>query len=164
MILKINEESLKIESVREFVFENSSNEIEIAEDTKTRVFSAYKKLNELLEKRTPIYGVTTGFGDSCSRVISPEQSEELQSNLISYLSCGTGPLLSKAASKATFVIRLQSLCRGYSGVSLELIDRMKLFIERDWIPPFPAKVLLEQVAILSLWLMWLKLSRARAKF
>jgi phenylalanine ammonia-lyase len=139
MILKINEEFLKIENVRQFVFDETNTEIEIADKTKARISSAYKKLNELLEKQIPIYGVTTGFGDSCSRVISPEQSEELQRNLISYLSCGTGPFISKAAAKATFVIRLQSLCRGYSGVSLELIERMKLFLERDWIPAIPCE-------------------------
>src|SRR5207244_4031125 len=64
-------------------------------------------------------------------------AEELQANLIAYLSCGTGPVVPELASRATLLIRLQSLSRGYSGVSVELLDRMKLYLERGWTPVVP---------------------------
>ena len=137
-VLLIDENETKLKDIRNFVFGREQySAIEINDEVKTRVIRAHAHLYELLEKRVPIYGVTTGFGDSCFRVIPREKSEELQRNLIAYLSCGTGPKLPELASRAAIVIRLKSFCRGYSGVSLELIERMKLFLERGWTPVVP---------------------------
>jgi histidine ammonia-lyase len=136
--LLIGENRSALEDIRNYVFRRESfSEIEIGDGAKNRVTKSQSHLYELLEKRIPIYGVTTGFGDSCFRVIPPEKSEELQHNLIAYLSCGTGPKIPELASRATTLIRLKSFCRGYSGVSLELVERMKLFLERGWTPVVP---------------------------
>lgn len=129
---------LKLAEVAKFVFNREEySAVNIAEDSLARVDASYLRLQSLLEKGLPIYGVTTGFGDSCHRFISRENAEELQSNLISYLLCGTGPSIPVEASRAMFTIRLKSLSRGFSGVSRELIDRMKLYLERDWLPVVP---------------------------
>jgi phenylalanine ammonia-lyase len=137
-VLLIDENPLSLKEVLDFVFGRGRiSAIEIGDGAKARIERAHQQLYALLEKKVPIYGVTTGFGDSCFRVISPDKAEELQRNLIAYLSCGTGPNLPELASKATLLIRLKSLSRGYSGVSLELIERMKLFLERGWTPVIP---------------------------
>ncbi|WP_176738100.1 aromatic amino acid lyase [Micromonospora inyonensis] len=47
--------------------------------------------HELLAQRIPIYGVTTGFGDSCVRQIAPEKAWDLQRNLVLYHLNGVGP-------------------------------------------------------------------------
>jgi len=136
--LLMDEKHSALRDIQNYVFRRGSvTGIEIDAGAKNRVTQSQAHLYGLLEKRIPIYGVTTGFGDSCFRVIPPEKSEELQRNLIAYLSCGTGPKLPELASRATILIRLKSFCRGYSGVSLELIERMKLFLERGWTPVVP---------------------------
>ncbi len=134
--LTINEDHLKINSVLKFI-STPFTQISITDSTLERIHAANKKLYDFIEKRVPVYGVTTGFGDSCFRVIQAEQAEELQKNLVLYLNCGTGPLLSESASRAVLLIRLQSLCRGYSGVSVSLIERMKLYLENNWTPVIP---------------------------
>jgi histidine ammonia-lyase len=137
-VLLLDENPLKLEEARDFVFGRKQlSHLEIGDASKARIQRAHLHLFDLLEKNVPIYGVTTGFGDSCFRSIPREKSEELQRNLIAYLTCGTGPGLPTLAVKATFLIRLKSLCRGYSGVSLELIERMQLFVERGWNPLIP---------------------------
>ena len=136
--LLINDQPLRYAPVADFVFRRRDcSGVEISPESSQKVAASHLRLMALLEKRLPIYGVTTGFGDSCFRFIEREKSEQLQANLVSYLLCGTGPLLPVEASRATLLIRLKSLCRGYSGVSLELIERMRLFLERDWIPAIP---------------------------
>ena len=45
----------------------------------------------LIEQGIPIYGVTTGFGDSCIRQIGADKAHELQRNLVLYHLNGTGP-------------------------------------------------------------------------
>lgn len=131
----IGDDKLKFSQLAAFVQDTGT--LEISKSAQEKISKGYFRLLSVLEKRLPVYGVTTGFGDSCHRVIEPQQSEELQKNLISYLLCGTGKAIPKKAAKAAFLIRLKSLSRGYSGVSLELIERMRLYLERDWIPVIP---------------------------
>lgn len=136
--LVFHPQPLALSEVAQFVFNRGEfSGVSVAEESLARVEASFLRLQNLLEQGLPIYGVTTGFGDSCHRFISRENSEELQANLISYLLCGSGPLVPVEASRAMFTIRLKSLSRGYSGVSRELIERMKLYLERDWIPVVP---------------------------
>src|SRR5947208_9955931 len=46
----------------------------------------------LISQEIPIYGVTTGLGDSAHRQISAGKTAELQRNLLRFLGCGTGPI------------------------------------------------------------------------
>jgi histidine ammonia-lyase len=136
--LLINESALEVSQVARFALNRSMfASVTLAPETLDRVRASHRSMMGILEKGVAVYGVTTGFGDSSHRLIPPHQTETLQSNLVSYLLCGTGPLLPKEASRATLLIRLKSLSRGLSGVSLELIARMQLFLDRDWIPVVP---------------------------
>jgi len=129
---------LCIEVVKDFAFSRRPfSHIEMSTALQTRVRESRRHLEALLAKEMPIYGVTTGFGDSSSRFVHPEGSEELQQNLVAYLRCGTGPTVPERASRATLLIRTNSLCRGYSGVSTDLIDRLKLFLKNEWVPVTP---------------------------
>jgi histidine ammonia-lyase len=136
--LLINDGTLTLSDARSFVFNRERwDGIEIHASAREKIERSHSKLYDILEKKIPVYGVTTGFGDSCGRTIPAESSELLQKNLTAYLLCGTGARISRAASKATCLFRLKSLSRGYSGVSLELIDRLKLYLENDWVPVIP---------------------------
>ncbi len=112
-------------------------EIEIPKESLQRVERSRSALLKFLEMRVPIYGVTTGFGDSGNRTVSPHQSEQLQENLVAYLLCGTGPVLAPEVARAILTVRLNSMCRGLSGVSVELIERMKMYLQNDWLPVIP---------------------------
>lgn len=136
--LLISERELEVSQVTRFALDRRSfTAVTIAPETIEKVQRSHQSMMGILEKGVAVYGVTTGFGDSSHRLIPPHQTEVLQSNLVSYLLCGTGPLLPKEASRATLLIRLKSLSRGLSGVSPELIARMQLFLDRDWIPVVP---------------------------
>lgn len=138
--LEIGLHDLKLEELCRFVYRQSQvTNIKVAEECLERVRTSNRNLYQLIEKRLPIYGVTTGFGDSCSRFVDPQNGELLQANLISYLLAGSGALLPIDACRAMFLIRLKSLSRGYSGVSPELLDRMRLYLENDWIPAVPCE-------------------------
>src|SRR5436305_8494082 len=45
---------------------------------------------DLIDQGVPLYGVTTGFGDSVRRQISPEKADRLQLHLVRMLGTGTG--------------------------------------------------------------------------
>lgn len=113
--------------------------VELSETSLVQIRASQKELLTLLEKRIPIYGVNTGFGDSCFRIIPIEKVEQLQANLVSYLLCGTGNLLSRERVRATLLFRFVSLSRGLSGVSEPLLVRLMELLNRDWVPPIPCK-------------------------
>ena len=123
--LIVDGNSLRTSSLMAWTFRRKAGQLEIPFATLERVEASHRSLQHLLESKIPIYGVTTGFGDSGSRVISFHQSEELQKNLVSYLLCGSGPELSPEVSRAILLIRLNSMCRGLSGVSTALVERMR---------------------------------------
>lgn len=120
-----------------FLRHQGKTEIEIPKSCLLAVERSHHALLKLMESRLPIYGVTTGFGDSGNRTISAHQSEQLQENLVAYLLCGTGPLLPVEVARALLTIRLNSMCRGLSGVSVELIERMQMYLQNDWLPVIP---------------------------
>lgn len=132
--------SLKISDICKFTFfKDSFDEIEINEALKSKINFSFQALKKLIDQGTAIYGVTTGFGESCTRYVDKNHAEQLQRNLIDYLSCGQGEILPVEAARAMFLIRLNSLAKGISGVSLELIDRMCLLLKHDVIPMVPCE-------------------------
>lgn len=140
MTLEIAMRELRLDEVCRFVYRGSPDcTVQLDPACLERVQASHRRLHELIEKRLPIYGVTTGFGDSCARFVDPQNGERLQANLVSYLLAGSGALLPVDACRAMFVIRLKSLSRGFSGVSPELLDRMRLYLENDWIPAVPCE-------------------------
>ncbi|RRV29038.1 aromatic amino acid lyase [Pseudomonas sp. o96-267] len=94
-------------------------------------------LDTLLDKEGVIYGVTTGYGDSCVVAVPLHQVEALPQHLFTFHGCGLGKLLDAPSTRAVLAARLQSLCHGVSGVRVELLERIQAFIEHDVLPLIP---------------------------
>ncbi len=90
------------------------------------------------EKRI-IYGITTGFGSFKNKFISPEEVNNLQTNIIRSHACGVGEELPKDAVRAAILLRANSLIRGYSGVRLELIEKLLELLNKDIYPYVPSQ-------------------------
>jgi len=72
----------------------------------------------------PIYGVTTGFGDSARRQIGPAKARTLQVRLVDCLGQGTGATTPTATARAVVLIRANNLARGHSAVRAMLVERL----------------------------------------
>ena len=96
-------------------------------------------LDRLLREDGTIYGVTTGVGDSCTVSIEPELVGELPRHLYTFHGCGLGEYLTAAQTRAVIATRLTSLCKGFSGVSFELLEQMVLLLERGLLPMIPSR-------------------------
>ncbi|MBK7962194.1 MAG: aromatic amino acid lyase [Bdellovibrionales bacterium] len=131
---------LSVKDLSEFVFHRKSiDKIQIEKRLWSQIENSFQTIQQLIDQGVPIYGVTTGFGESCTRYVQREDADRLQVNLIEYLSCGLGKTIPVEAARAMFLIRLNSLCQGYSGVSPELIERMILLLEHDILPSVPCE-------------------------
>ena len=84
-----------------------------------------------------IYGVTTGYGNSCDVSIPLPLVEELPAHLVRYHGCGLGNYLSPQAARAVLLVRLTSLARGYSGVRLCLLERICDLLNHNLLPLIP---------------------------
>ncbi len=102
-----------------------------------KVTKGAKFLDNLLEEEGVIYGVTTGYGDSCTVSIPAHQIEELPVHLTRFHGCGLGKYLTHELSIATLATRLSSLAQGYSGVRMELLEQIVTFINNDIAPIIP---------------------------
>ena len=94
-------------------------------------------IDKLLQEDGVIYGVTTGYGDSCTTAIPRDLVEQLPKHLYTFHGCGLGAELSPIAGRAVLVTRLTSLTRGYSGVSYRLLQQLTLLLQQGITPIIP---------------------------
>jgi phenylalanine ammonia-lyase len=111
----------------------------LSPDAAERIEAARRLKEEMIRREIPIYGVTTGFGDSAHRQIAPAKTAALQQNLLRGLGCGTGQIASPEVARGTMLLRANCLAKGNSGVRLELIERLVAFINNDVIPQIPER-------------------------
>ncbi|MFE6097844.1 aromatic amino acid lyase [Streptomyces massasporeus] len=102
-----------------------------------RASVALKEL--LLAREVPIYAVTTGFGDSCVRQISPDKAHELQRNLVLYHLNGVGPAAVPAVARAAMIIRANALAKGASAIRPQTVSALLGCLERDILPLIPER-------------------------
>lgn len=96
-------------------------------------------LDRLLREDGTIYGVTTGYGDSCTVNVPPDLVAELPHHLYTYHGCGLGQYLSPAQTRAVMAARLASLSKGFSGVSIELLEQIAHLLKADLLPLIPSE-------------------------
>ena len=96
-------------------------------------------LDRLLKEEGVIYGVTTGYGDSCNIPVPTALVAELPRQLYTYHGCGLGAFLTPAQTRAVMATRLTSLCKGYSGVSIELLEQIVRLLDAGILPLIPAE-------------------------
>ncbi|MDP5009099.1 MAG: aromatic amino acid ammonia-lyase, partial [Glaciimonas sp.] len=96
-------------------------------------------LDKLLREDGTIYGVTTDYGDSCTVNVPMELVPELPHHLYAYHGCGLGEHFTPAQTRAILAVRLASLCKGYSGVSVGLLEQITRLLQEDLLPLIPAE-------------------------
>lgn len=130
---------LQIESVLALSRRAAAAELSSARGFRERIARGAAAVDRLLRDDGAIYGVTTGYGDSCTVSIPPALVEELPRHLYTYHGCGLGRLFEDDEVRAVMAARLASLCQGMSGVSLDLLEQITAFLQRDLLPRMPAE-------------------------
>jgi histidine ammonia-lyase len=85
------------------------------------------------------YGITTGFGRFKDKLITPDQTTELQRNLVRSHAVGVGPLLDVPTVRAMLLVRANTLAMGYSGVRPQLIQLLLDMLNHGVHPCIPAQ-------------------------
>src|SRR3954451_13133053 len=111
----------------------------LAPDAARRIVATRELKRDLIDREIPIYGVTTGFGDSAHRQIAPSKAARLQQNMLQFLGAGTGQIASAEVTRATMLFRANCLAKGNSGVRLELVERLLELLNHDVLPLIPER-------------------------
>ena len=100
----------------------------------SKVEKSHQRLEEILNKNIPIYGVNTGFGVFSSKKITLEESKELNRNLILSHAVGVGPFLLPEIVRAAMLVRANTFAKGYSGVRSVIIETILSMLNKGVTP------------------------------
>lgn len=114
-------------------------EVGLSEAGQRQIVASRAIVDKILEKETPVYGISTGFGDFSRIYISKEKREKLQKNLILSHSTGVGEYLPEDVARAAMLLRANSLAKGYSGIRLSTVEMLLSLLNHHIIPAIPAK-------------------------
>ena len=104
-----------------------------------RVEASRAFLGDLLRDGVDVYGVNTGYGDSCTVAVPPALLRELPRQLSRYHGCGLGRFLEPEETLAVLLARLNSLSQGFSAVRFELLEALAALINHRVLPRIPAE-------------------------
>ncbi len=130
--MKIGEHT-SIQEVLKLV--NSNQTIELSDDARNRTIKCFEYIQDKIKRsEKPIYGVNTGFGSLCNTIVSNDDLEQLQANLLMSHACGAGEKIPKDIVKIMIVLKVLSLTKGHSGVQLETVNKLIELYNTDTIP------------------------------
>jgi histidine ammonia-lyase len=135
--LLFGEQFLSIEDISSLAKRNKLATLNTTPAFRTRIQKGADFIDRLLLEDGVVYGVTTGYGDSCTVSIPPELVNELPEHLLRFHGCGLGQVFGVEAGRAILGARLTSLARGYSGVSYALLEKLTGLLQQDIIPVIP---------------------------
>ena len=111
----------------------------LSDEVKERIIKNYNKVQSIAKGEKLVYSINTGFASLCTTRISKEETGKLQENLLKSHSVGVGSPIDLEISKIMLILKVQALSKGYSGVSLQVIERICWHIDNDFIPLVPKK-------------------------
>ena len=113
--------------------------IHLAPNAINAIKASRKAIETIISNGKPVYGINTGFGSLSNQAIRTEDLCQLQDKLVKGLTVGSGAPFPTEIVKLAMVLKVASLAKGYSGVRLELVERLILFLESEVYPIVPEK-------------------------
>ncbi|HUD25274.1 MAG TPA: histidine ammonia-lyase [Burkholderiaceae bacterium] len=113
--------------------------VEIPQAARSWIRASAELVQQAALGEEPVYGVNTGFGKLANQLISRDQVDELQLNLVRSHSAGVGAPLAPAVVRLMLALKAASLARGYSGVREQVVDTLIAFQNAGLIPWIPSQ-------------------------
>lgn len=138
--ITLDGESLTIEQVVSAAYgEASQPAIQLSSQASKRVERAAQAVQDMLVRGEIAYGITTGIGAFKDRLISNDQVETLQRNIIMSHAVGTGDPFDIPTTRAVMLIRANTLARGHSGIRLSSLQLLLDMLNYGVHPRIPEK-------------------------
>ncbi len=136
-VVRIDGESLTLEEVLAVARGGARVALSADPEVMGRIEASLRLNRELIAEGIPIYGVTTGVGDSVHRQVARDRAALMQRYLIRKNGCGTGPTLPPDDARAVVLVRANCLAKGYSAVRPVIVERLLDLLNNDYVPVIP---------------------------
>ncbi|MEI6858128.1 histidine ammonia-lyase [Psychrilyobacter sp.] len=113
--------------------------VKLGDDAKKSINTARAIVDKFVAEGRVSYGITTGFGKFSDVVISKEEANDLQRNLIISHACGVGEPFAEEIVRAMMVLRVNSLTKGHSGIRLLTVEKLIELLNKEVHPVVPEK-------------------------
>lgn len=133
----LNGVNLNCYEVEKLLDDITNLRISLDEKQLIEVEKSYGFLNEQIKNKKVIYGVNTGVGLLSDTLIAPEEQLQFQRNLIRSHCVSPAEYLSFEDSKLVLLLVINSLLKGWSGVSRELVLFLTDLFNKNLIPAVP---------------------------
>lgn len=107
--------------------------------SKERMAASRCRVEEWAGGDEMFYGINTGFGANQNKRIAADEIERLQKNLILSHAAGVGEPFPVETVRAMMLLRANSLARGFSGIRVEVVERLLEMLNKGVIPVVPCK-------------------------
>jgi len=111
--------------------------VRVADAAWRRVEAAHAQFRRLQGADRLVYGVNTGCGPLCERLVPLDEVPAFQANLVRSHASGLGPTHSHEVARATLAVRALTLAHGRSGVRPVVIETLLAMLDADVCPRIP---------------------------
>lgn len=141
-MIQLDGENLSLEQIIKAARKNSDGEyavVQLTQQAREKMTTSRALVERWTRDGKPHYGINTGFGANQGKRIRAEEIEELQQKLILSHAVGVGCALPEEVVRAMMVLRANALAGGYSGIRVEVVERLLEMLNKEVCPVVPAK-------------------------
>jgi len=132
MAVKLDGKSLTLENLVKIARENEP--VKVTDDAWERIRKCRAMLDDKVEKREVMYGVTTGIGELSEVVLTAEQTQEFQRYLVYSHSAGCGEPCDVDDIRAAMATRVNCHCVGLSGLRPVVVETLVEMLNKGVTP------------------------------
>ena len=111
--------------------------VAVSENAWPAIHAARGVVDRIVSTGETVYGINTGFGALVQERISTGDLAQLQLNLVRSHATALGEYMSVEAVRAMMLIRLNSLCKGHSGIHPDCIHQLVDYLNQSVHPAVP---------------------------
>jgi len=136
-VIRLDGRTLTPEAVERVAY--GGEKVTLAPEAIARMNRSRRVVERILSKGETVYGITTGFGVLKDVKIKPDETRELQRNLVRSHAAGVGDLVQEEVSRAAVLLRANALATGHSGVRPVIVTRLLNLLNQCQVPVVPAQ-------------------------
>ena len=135
--LKLDSQSLSLAEVVQVA--RNAKKVTLGDTAIAAISKAQKVVSQFVRDKQPVYGLNTGFGSLSHVRIEPDETLQVQRNLIRSHAAGVGEPLADDVVRAMLLILAASLARGRSGVRTQLVEAIINLLNHNITPVVPSR-------------------------
>ncbi len=114
-------------------------QVRVADSAWERLAAARACVENFIRQGHIVYGINTGFGKLASVHIPDDELMALQRNLVLSHACGVGLAVPAEIVRTILLLKINTLCTGYSGVRPVVVEYLLKLLNNDVLPIIPSK-------------------------